>query len=55
MSKLCIFVGMFVGGYSFWWGADYLGCEFFTAFLISGAGSILGCIAGWMIWRRFFE
>jgi hypothetical protein len=47
MIKLCIFVGTLLGGWVFGWAADALGCEFFASFLWSGAGSVVGCWAGW--------
>ena len=55
MAKLCIFIGCTVFGRGFGWGADALGASFFVSFMISGVGSILGCWAGWELWRRFFQ
>ena len=55
MLKLCIFVGSAVLGYGFWWAADLLGCDLFSAFVISGVGTLVGCWAGWKIHQRFFN
>jgi len=48
--KLCIFVGINLGGYLGW----ELGGRFgtMTAFLLSGAGSVVGVFAGWWLARR---
>jgi hypothetical protein len=53
MNKLCIFVGTTVGGYGFWIVGDRLGWSFFTCFLLSGVGSIVGVWAGWKVAQRF--
>lgn len=53
MNKLCIFVGTTVVGYGFWNLGDLLGGSFFTCFLLSGVGSIVGVWAGWKIAQRF--
>jgi uncharacterized membrane protein YfcA len=53
MNKLCIFVGTAVGSYAFWFLGDMLGASFFTAFLLSGVGSIVGVWAGWKVAQRF--
>lgn len=55
MLKLCIFGTSFVMSYVFWWGANALNCEFFAAFLWSGAGAIFGCWFGWWLHERFLR
>jgi hypothetical protein len=55
VRKLCIFVGTTVGGYVFWAVPDYYGASFFTCFLISGLGSVLGVWAGWKIALKLEE
>ena len=55
MAKLCIFVGCIVFSLLFGWGSDALGASFFVSFLVSGVGSVIGCWAGWELWRRFFQ
>ncbi len=52
MLKLCIFIGMTVGSYGGWLLGDALGWEFFTCFLLSGAGSLAGVWAGWKLGQR---
>ncbi len=54
MLKLCILVMSSVLSYGFWWAADTLGADFFTSFLVSGAGAIFGCWVGWKIYQRYF-
>lgn len=49
--KLCIFVGINVGGYIGWSLAEPYGMM--TAFLVSGVGSIVGVYAGWWVARRY--
>ncbi len=48
--KLCIFVGINLGGYVGWELGDRFGTM--TAFLLSGAGSVLGVFAGWWLARK---
>jgi hypothetical protein len=48
--KLLIFVGINLGGYVGWELGDRFGTM--TAFLLSGAGSVLGVVAGWWTARR---
>lgn len=48
--KLCIFVGVNIGGYLGWELGDCFGTM--MAFLLSGAGSVLGVFAGWWAARR---
>ena len=54
MNKLCIFVGMFVVSTAVGLGADALGCSFFTSFLLSGVGAMVGVWLGWWLHRRYF-
>ena len=54
MNKLCIFVGMFVVSMAVGLGADALGCSFFTSFLLSGVGAMVGVWLGWVVHRRYF-
>jgi len=51
MTKLCIFIGMMVGGYAAGFIAAPLG--FWWSFFISGVGSIVGVYLGWKLGRRF--
>ena len=52
MTKLCIFAGMFVGSYVFWFLGEKLGWEFLGCFLLSGVGSLAGVYAGWKLARK---
>lgn len=49
--KLLIFVGVNLGGYAGWELGEHFGMM--SAFLLSGAGSVLGVIAGWWAARRY--
>ena len=49
--KLCIFIGVNVGGMAGWWLGEYVGIM--TAFLASGVGSVLGVYAGWRVAREY--
>ena len=49
--KLCIFIGVNVGGMVGWWLGEYVGIM--TAFLASGVGSVLGVYAGWRVAREY--
>ena len=49
--KLCIFIGVNVGGMAGWWLGEHVGLM--TAFLVSGAGSVLGVYAGWRVAREY--
>lgn len=49
--KLCIFVGLNVGGYLGWMIGEPVGMM--TAFLVSGLGSVLGVYAGWKVARAY--
>jgi hypothetical protein len=50
--KLCIFVGINLGGYVGWELGDRIGLM--TAYLLSGIGSLAGVFAGWWVARRYF-
>ena len=52
MTKLCIFVGMFVGSYAFWFLGEKLGWEFLGCFLLSGVGSVAGVWLGWKVGKK---
>ncbi len=49
--KLCIFVGLNVGGYAGWMLGEPFGVM--TAFAISSVGSILGVYLGWKMARAY--
>ena len=49
--KLLIFVGINLGGYVGWELGERFGMM--TAFLLSGAGSVLGVFAGWWTARKY--
>ena len=51
--KLCIFVGVNVGGYAGWALGEPMG--FMTAFLISSVGSLLGVYVGWKVAREYLS
>jgi hypothetical protein len=51
--KLCIFIGMNIGGFIGWSLGEYIGIG--TAFLLSGVGSIAGIYGGWRIARHYLE
>lgn len=52
MTKLCIFVGMFVVSTIGWYAGELVGFQFFGCFLLSGLGSMVGVWAGWKIAQR---
>ena len=54
MTKLCIFVGVTVGGLVGSLLAGALGLDTFSlgSFFLSGAGSLFGVWAGWKIARK---
>ncbi len=49
--KLCIFVGLNVGGYVGWVLGEYIGTM--TAYFVSGLGSVVGIYAGWKVAREY--
>ena len=49
--KLCIFIGVNVGGMVGWSLGEYVGIM--TAILASGVGSVLGVYAGWRVAREY--
>jgi chromate transport protein ChrA len=51
--KLCIFVGVNLGGYVGWELCERFGLM--IAFLASSAGSILGVVLGWKIARHYLS
>lgn len=55
MAKLCIFVGVTAFGSVFGYGAAALGCDLFAAFLWGGAGSLVGCWAGWKVYQVYLR
>ncbi len=54
LNKLCIFVGVIIGGYLGWWIGDQVG-SIMTAFLISPVGSLVGVYLGWRINRDYLS
>ena len=53
MNKLCIFVGVNVGGYVGWVALEKLGMM--AAFIGSGIGSIAGVYFGWKLAKKIEE
>jgi outer membrane lipoprotein SlyB len=53
MTKLFIWIGVFVGGWLGWFLGDLIG-GFGWAFAISSIGSIAGVIIGWKIANYYF-
>jgi hypothetical protein len=49
--KLCIFVGINVGGYAGWVLGEPLGLMW--AFVLSSVGSLAGVYAGWKVARTY--
>jgi hypothetical protein len=49
--KLCIFVGLNLGGYVGWELGEHIGLM--TAFLVSGLGSAVGIYVGWRFAREY--
>ena len=45
--KLCIFIGINVGGAIGWWFGEMIGTM--TAFFVSGIGSLVGVYFGWRV------
>jgi uncharacterized protein YcfJ len=52
MTKLLIFVGTTLGGYTGWALGERFGIGFGGSFVLSGAGSLIGVYAGWKLARR---
>ena len=53
MNKLLILIGMTVFSWIGWWAGAQFG--FFTGFLLSGLGSLIGVYVGWRINRDYFD
>ncbi len=53
MSKFCILTGMVVVGWIGWWLGSKIGIM--TAFLLSGAGNIIGIYIGWRVYHDYLE
>ncbi len=55
MTKLCIFVGMTIGGIAGSVLAGAFGMDTFSlgSFFLSGVGSMAGVYAGWKIAQKF--
>lgn len=53
MTKLFIWIGVFVGGWVGWFLGDLIG-GFGWAFTISSIGSIAGVFIGWKIANEYF-
>ena len=51
--KLCIFIGINVGGAVGWSLGEMVGTM--TAFLASGAGSVLGVYGGWRVANKLLN
>ena len=49
--KLCIFVGINIGGYVGWILGEHIGL--LTAYFVSGFGSLVGVYAGWRLARQY--
>jgi hypothetical protein len=52
VTKLCIFVGVTLGGYAGWALGELLGLGFGWAFTLSGVGSLVGVWAGWKLAQK---
>ena len=55
VAKLCIFIGVTVGGYAGWAVGDMFDLGFLWAFVLSGVGSIVGVWAGWKLAQKINE
>ncbi len=53
MNRLLIFIGMTIFGWVGWWIGAKVG--FWTAFMLSGIGSIVGVYVGWRINRDYLS
>jgi hypothetical protein len=51
--KLCIFVGVNVGGYAGWVLGEPMGMT--TAFVVSSLGSLVGVWVGWKVAREYLS
>ncbi|MDB6156155.1 MAG: hypothetical protein JWL90_4608 [Chthoniobacteraceae bacterium] len=51
--KLCIFIGLNVGGAVGWWAGEYFGLM--QAFIGSSIGSLLGVYGGWRFAREYLQ
>ena len=57
MTKLCIFVGVTIGGIAGSMIAGVLGMDTFSlgGFFLSGLGSMVGVYGGWKVAQKFSE
>jgi hypothetical protein len=53
MSRLCIFMGMFIFGWIGWWLASGFGIM--TAFIVSSIASMIGVYVGWRIYNDYLS
>jgi len=53
VRKICIFIGMTVGGWAGWWLGAKVG--FMTGYLLSGVGSMAGVYLGWRFHRDYLD
>ena len=53
MNKLLIMIGLTLFSWLGWWAGAPFG--FFTGFLLSGVGSLIGVYVGWRINRDYFD
>jgi len=53
MNKLLIMIGITLFSWIGWWAGAPFG--FFTGFLLSGVGSLIGVYVGWRIHRDYFD
>ena len=54
MTKLFIWIGVFVDGWLGWFLGDLMGFEFLGSFMTSSLGSIIGVFIGWRIADHYF-
>ncbi len=55
MNKVCILIGTTLGGYCGWWLGEALGWDFFTNFMASGIGSLVGVYVSRKLAQKFFD
>jgi F0F1-type ATP synthase assembly protein I len=55
MTRLLIFIGMFVGGYLGWWVGDYFDLGLMGVFLVSSLGTAAGVYLGWKVGQGYFD